>query len=62
MHNAQNLNKENIMKNLLPKTQVVCLSLFLVLAGVVTYATDNGVAKCNTVFTQHLVKAEGQCK
>ena len=50
------------MKNLLPKTQIVCLSLFLVLAGVVTYATENGVAKCDTVFTQHLDKAQGQCK
>lgn len=50
------------MKNLLTKAQTVCLSLFLVLAGVATYATENGVPKGNTVFTQHLDKAQGQCK
>lgn len=40
----------------------ICLACFIVLCAVATYATDDGVPKCNTIFGQHLDSSQGQCK
>lgn len=48
--------------NLLNRTQMICLTLFIVLAGTAYTTTDNGVPKCDTLITKHLDKSQGQCK
>lgn len=42
-------------------TQKICLTCFLVLCAAATYATSNGVPKCDTIFGQHLDRSQGQC-
>lgn len=42
-------------------TQKICLSLFVALCAISTYATEDGVPKCDTIFGQHLDRSQGQC-
>lgn len=42
-------------------TQKICLSLFVALCAIATYATEDGVPKCDTIFGQHLDRSQGQC-
>lgn len=44
------------------KIQKFCFAAFIALCGVASYATENGVPKCDTVFTNHLDASKGECK